>query len=171
MTQSQKSHSVSSTIHYWSKWSQPTQIQEGGGHIRPSFAGIGSKNLWPCHTTAILSVGRNLDNCLITLITHDFSSIFLPLLSFCLWKHWHNAELERIQFLNCNFQLSCILCSCNLGTCQKCRTSGPNPDLLHQGWLFNKIPRWCIFILKFERCCFVSLVLQCSQKLESHGEL
>lgn len=115
MTQPQKSHSISSTIYYWSKWSQAHANSRGGDIYPQLLLGQGKNNLCPCHTTTIPSVSRNLDNFLITLITHDFSAIFLPLLSFCLWKHWHNAEQESIPFLKWNFQLSCILCSCNKG--------------------------------------------------------
>lgn len=38
-----------------------------------------------------------------------------------------------------------------LGACQKCRISGPNPDLLNQNLNGNKIPRWVLLPLMFRK--------------------
>lgn len=42
----------------------------------------------------------------------------------------------------------------HLGSCQKCRNSGPTPDLLHWNLQFNNIPKWLVSTVTFGKRWF-----------------
>ena len=40
----------------------------------------------------------------------------------------------------------------SVGAYKECRSSGPSTEPVNQNRNFNKIPRWFVCILKFEKC-------------------